>query len=91
MPAIPMTPAIDLDAYGQGKMAKPGKMTMGTSVTAMEQPVPVGPKVQALGVPQAGVQVPTGALGQGVARPPVPGQSAPTGGLIGNQMMRNPR
>jgi len=91
MAAIPMTPAIDLDAYGQGKMAKPGKMTMGTSVTAMEQPVPIGPKVQALGVQQAGVQVPTGALGQGVARPPVAGQSAPTGGLIGNQMMRNPR
>jgi hypothetical protein len=86
-----MTPAIDLDAYGQGKMAKPGKMSTGTSVTAMEQPVPVGPKVQALGVQQAGVQVPTGALGQGVARPPVAGQSAPTGGLIGNQMMRNPR
>jgi len=86
-----MTPAIDLGAYSQGKTAKPSKMTMGTSVTEMEQPAPVGPKVQALGVPQAGVQVPTGALGQGVARPPVAGQSAPTGGLIGNQMMRNPR
>jgi len=89
MATIPFTPSVDLT--GQGKMAQPSKMTMGTSVTAMEQPAPVGPKVQALGVPQAGVQVPTGALGQGVARPPVAGQSAPTGGLIGNQMMRNPR
>ena len=89
MPAIPMTPAIDLDAYGQGKMAKPSKMTMGTSVTAMEGSAPVGPKIQALGVPQAGVQVPTGALGQGLAKPPIAGQSVPTGGLIGNQMMRN--
>lgn len=88
MPAIPMTPAIDLDAYGQGKMAKPSKMTMGTSVQAMESPVQAGPKVQALGVPQAGVQVPTGALGQGLARPPIAGQAAPTGGLIGNQMLR---
>jgi len=88
MPADYMTPAIDLSAYGQGKMAKPSKMTMGTSVTAMEGSSPVGPKVQALGVQQAGVQVPTGALGQGLARPPVAGQAAPTGGLIGNQMLR---
>lgn len=84
MPASYMTPAIDLT----GQMAKPGKMTMGTSVTAMEGSSPVGPKVQALGVQQAGVQVPVGALGQGVARPPVAGQSTPTGGLIGNQMLR---
>ena len=89
MATTPFTPTIDLT--GQTKMAQPSKMTMGTSVTAMEQPVPVGPKVQALGVQQAGVQVPIGALGQGVARPPVAGQSTPTGGLIGNQMMRNPR
>jgi hypothetical protein len=79
-----MTPAIDL-----GKMAKPSPMTIGTSVQAMEGPVQAGPKIQALGVPQAGVQVPTGALGQGLAKPPIAGQSAPTGGLIGNQMMRN--
>jgi hypothetical protein len=83
-----MTPTIDLDAYGQGKMAKPSRMTMGTSVTAMEGSSPVGPKIQALGVQQAGVQVPTGALGQGLAKPPVAGQAAPTGGLIGNQMLR---
>jgi hypothetical protein len=85
MPAIPLTPAVNLN--GQTKMGQPSEMTMGTSVVAVQGPPQVGPKVQALGVPQAGVQVPTGGLGQGLAKPPVAGQSAPTGGLIGNQMM----
>jgi len=81
MATAPYTPAIDLT----GKMAQPGKMSMGT---AMQPSMPVGVKGQAMGMQQAGVQVPIGALGQGVARPPLAGQATPTGGLIGNQMTR---
>ena len=81
-------PAVDLSAptatRGQGKT---GTMTAGTSVTAMAEPQPVGPKVQAVGVQQAGMPVPIGGLGQGVARPPLPNQTVNSAGIIGKQML----
>ena len=56
------------------------------SMLASQNPTQVGPKVQALGIPQAGARTPVGALGQGTARPPRPGQMINSTGLIGKQM-----
>lgn len=63
-----------------------GTMTQGTAVVDAPQSGPVGPRVQAFGVPAAGARIPVGALGQGTARPPLPGQMINSTGLIGKQM-----
>jgi hypothetical protein len=82
-------PAIDLTA--PSKQGKTGTMSTGTSVTTMADPQAVGPKVQAVGVQQPGMRIPTGALGQGVARPPLPNQTIESAGIIGRQMINGPQ
>ena len=84
-----LTPAIDLSAPTM--QGKPGTMSAGTSVTTMADPQAVGPKVQAVGVNQAGMRIPTGALGQGVSRPPLPNQTIESAGIIGRQMINGPQ
>jgi len=68
-----------------------GTMTTGSAVVQAPDPSEVGPKVQAFGMPQAGARIPIGALGQGTARPPLPGQMINSTGLIGKQMQPQPR
>jgi len=85
-------PAIDLSAPAMARgQGKPGTMTAGTAVTTMADPQAVGPKVQAVGVDQAGMRIPTGALGQGVSRPPLPNQTIESAGIIGRQMINGPQ
>jgi hypothetical protein len=98
-PASPMTPVpvpvettLESEQDKASKLASQnpnqgnGTMTMGSAVVQAPDPSEVGPKVQAFGMPQAGARIPIGALGQGTARPPLPGQMINSTGLIGKQM-----
>lgn len=87
MATTPMTPAIDVSAKPEPLTSKMPGMTLGTSVVAAQDPTVAG-SIRGPGVQQPGSQVPPGALGRTSMRPPGPGEQQPTGGLIGNQMLR---
>jgi hypothetical protein len=82
-----MKPAIDVNAKLAPLASSMPGMTQGMSVVATQDPHMAG-QVRGPGIPQPGSQVAPGALGRTSMRPPGPGEQQPTGGLIGNQMMR---
>ncbi len=85
-----MTPTIDVSTKPAPLASKMPGMTQGVSVVATQDPAVAGP-VRGPGPSQPGVQVTPGALGRTSMRPPGPGEQQPTGGLIGNQIMRTPQ
>ena len=92
---VETTPEEEQDKFSKLASQNPnrgnGTMTQGTAVTQVPAPDEVGPKVQAFGIPAVGARIPVGALSQGTARPPLPGQMINSTGLIGKQMQPQPR
>lgn len=82
-----MTPTIDVSTKPAPLASKMPGMTQGMSVVATQDPTMAG-QIRGPGPAQPGSQVAPGALGRTSMRPPGPGEQQPTGGLIGNQMMR---
>lgn len=85
-----MKPAIDVSAKPAALASSMPGMTQGMSVVATQDPTMAG-QIRGPGPAQPGNQVAPGALGRTSMRPPGPGEQQPTGGLIGNQMLRNPQ
>jgi len=83
-----MKPAIDVSVKPMPLASKMPGMTQGMSVVATQDPAIAGP-IRGPGTPPPGGQVSPGTLGRTSMRPPGPGEQQPTGGLIGNQMLRN--
>ena len=89
-PPPPGSPAQGQDRASEMASQNPnrgnGTMSQGTAVVDAPAPGQIGPKMQAFGIPEAGMTVPVKGLGQGTARPPLPGQMINSNGLIGKQM-----